>query len=335
MNNKEKLEFKFAAVKAMREFFWSRGFSEIETPCLVRCPGQEPYLSPMRTIVHDEHGQSYKMYLHTSPEFAMKKMLAAGFDKIFYLGKCFRDFESFGGLHNPEFTMLEWYRTGVDYRQIMDETEKMFKFVVIKMKNHRLLSSANARLVEKKWSRVSMRDLWRERVGVDLNDVLSAKKMAALCRQKGFSAAANERYEDLFYKIFLNKIEPRLGLDAPTIVHNYPASMAALARLSKQDKRYAERFELYFDGLELANAFSELTDAREQARRLRQEQRLRKKLGQEVFPIDKEFINALKSGLPECAGIALGVDRFVQILLGCREINNVLSLPMKRLIEDN
>jgi lysyl-tRNA synthetase class 2 len=333
MNNKDRLEFKFAVIKIIREFFWKNGFVEAEAPSIVRCPGQEPYLSPMPLTVHNEKGKRFKMYLHTSPEYAMKKMLAAGFDKIFYLGKCFRDFESFGGQHNPEFTMLEWYRAGADFFDIMDETESLFKFVAGKIKNNRALAPQAVKIIKKKWRRVSMRDLWLRAVGVDLDEYLTTGEMARLCRRFGFQVLKNERYEDLFYKIFLNKIEPDLGIDVLTIVHHYPAKMAALARPSKRYKGYAERFELYFRGAELANAFSELTDAAEQLRRLKQEQKLRRELGKEVFPIDEEFISALRAGLPESAGIALGVDRLIQVLLGCQEINNVISLPMKKLVE--
>lgn len=333
VNNKEKLEFRFAALKAIREFFWSQCFVEIEAPCLVRYPGQEPYLSPLPLNVHNEKGKQFKMYLHTSPEYAMKKMLAAGFDKIFYLGKCFRDYESFGGSHNPEFTMLEWYRANEDFYKIMDETEKLFKFVLKKLQACFQLSPNIVQQIKKKWRRVSMRDLWRQSLNVDLDDYLTSESMAILCRQCGYIAVRNERYEDLFYKIFLNEIEPKLGLDAPIIVYHYPATMAALARLSKKDERYAERFELYFNGLELANAFSELTDAEEQLSRLEQEQKLRRELGKDVFPIDKAFIAVLKSGMPESAGIALGVDRLVQVFLGCQEINDVIPLPMKKLVE--
>jgi lysyl-tRNA synthetase class 2 len=329
LNNQDKLIARFEIIKAIREFFWSENFLEVETPLIVRYPGQEPYLSPMKVKVNNEKGESFDGYLHTSPEYAMKKMLAAGFDNIFSICKTFRDEESFGGTHNPEFTMIEWYRKNADYFNIMDDTENLFKFISTKK-----ISGFDEKFVKKiqqPWLRKSMKEIWQEFVGVNLDEYLTTEKMAQLCREKGLDIENGLEYEDYFYALFLNLIEPKLGFDAPVFIYLYPKQMAALAKFSAEDSRYAERFELYIDGLELANAFSELTEAKEQRERLLEERALRGKLGKEIFALDEDFLQALEMELPKMAGIALGVDRLIQIFLACKNIDNVLTLPMSKL----
>jgi elongation factor P--(R)-beta-lysine ligase len=320
IKNKKNLETRSQIIKLIREFFWSQNFLEVETPLIQKLPGQEPYLNPMKIDIHDENKNKFTGYLHTSPEYTMKKMLASGFEDIFSICKCFRDQESFGGTHNPEFTMIEWYRTDADMWNIMDDVEKLFEFI-----NKNLKLNFNT-----KFERIHMRDLWQKYININLDNFLDKQSMFDLCKKLDFNPDESEPYEDLFYRIFLNKIEPHLGKDKPQIVHHYPAQMSALAKLSKEDKNYAERFEVYINGLELANAFSELTDSDEQLARLKEEQYLRKKLNKNIFDIDEDFIYAVKN-LPKCSGIALGVDRLVQLFTGCKNINNVISLPAKQL----
>lgn len=324
--NKDILILRSDILRYMREWFWNHDFLEVETPLILRLPGQEPYLSPMKVTIHDETGQAFDGFLHTSPEYAMKKMLGAGFTNIFFLGKTFRDYESFGGTHNPEFTMIEWYRANADFTSLMSDTESLCQYLAEKV------NSPNE-LLKKPWKRIHMRDLWREYININLDEYLTHENMLALCREKGYNVEKDEAYEDLFYRIFLNEIEPHLGKDAPTIVHHYPACMAALAKISSDDPQYAERFEIYINGLELANAFSELTDAAEQRKRLEEEQQLRKTLGKDIYPIDEAFLEALDT-MPPSAGIALGVDRLVQLLTGCQNINDVLVLPASQLFKD-
>lgn len=319
INHRRELEARSQIIRLIREWFWSQGFLEVDPPAILRLPGQEPHLSPMKLAIHDERGNRHESYLHTSPEYACKKMLAAGLKKIFSLGKVYRDCESFGGTHNPEFTMIEWYRSQADFYAIMDDVEELFQFIILKLRQE--VSS-----LKSVFERLHMREIWQTYAGVNLDEYLDREKMFVLCEAKGYKPKSNEPYEDLFYRIFLNEIEPNLGKDSPVIVHHYPAAMAALARLSPTDPRYAERFEVYVGGLELANCFSELTDADEQLLRLEQDREERKALGRETFEIDMEFINALKT-MPPAAGIALGVDRLVQLFTGCKNIDDVLILP--------
>ncbi|MDP2692641.1 MAG: EF-P lysine aminoacylase EpmA [bacterium] len=314
-NNYRHIVDRASIIKKIREFFWSQNFIEVETPNILALPGQEPYLSPMKLVIHNERGEKKNAYLHTSPEYAMKKMLASGFQNIFSICKCYRNNESFGGEHNPEFTMLEWYRVGVDFNSIMDDVEMLFNYI-------------SDEKIE--FERLHMRDLWDRYVGINLDNYLDKDKMFPLCVEKGFLPSMEESFEDLFYRIFLNLIEP--NLKGYKIIHHYPAQMAALSKFT--DDGYAERFEVYINGLEIANAFSELTDAGEQRKRLEEERKLRIKMKKDVYDIDLDFIEAVGK-LPKCAGIALGVDRLVQVLLGCKNIDDVLVLPLSITLSPN
>ncbi len=316
-DNKKHLDLRWQILRLIREYFWSENFVEVETPLLLRLPGQEPYLSPMKLHLHDEAGKEFLGFLHTSPEYTMKKMLAAGYEKIFSLCKTFRDYESFGGTHNPEFTMIEWYRGNSDFWEIMDDVEKLFGFISEKLE-------LNPQFV---FERMHMRDIWGKYVGVNLDDYLSEEKMYELCVEKGFHPEKTEPYEDLFYRIFLNLVEPKLE---NVIIHHYPKQMAALAKMSDTELGYAERFEVYVGGMEIANAFGELTNSAEQFSRFEEEQRKRQELGKDVFAIDMDFIEALGK-MPASGGIALGVDRLVQLFTSCQNIDSVLVLPSSKL----
>ncbi|MBT4153809.1 MAG: EF-P lysine aminoacylase GenX [Candidatus Magasanikbacteria bacterium] len=307
---KRVLDIRWNTIRLIREFFWQQQFTEVETPHLLATAGMEPYLDPMQVSVMNQHKDAYTAYLHTSPEYTMKKLLAAGYTSIFSLGKCYRNIESFGGDHNPEFTMLEWYRSGVDMYALMDDIDAL---------------STHLEGIEEP-RRIHMNALWQETIGVTLDDHLLEGQMRDLCKEKGYAVSEDEPYEDLFYRIFLNEIEPRLKDMGSIIVHHFPMQMAALAAKSDIHRGYAERFEWYIHGKEIANAFTELTDAKEQTARFKTEQQRRKALNKTVFPIDTEFIAAVDQ-LDSCAGIALGVDRLVMVVAGCQNIDDVLPLP--------
>lgn len=318
--------------RLIREFFWSENFSEVETPVAVRLPGQEPYLNPIPVHFHDPHGSENSYYLQTSPEFSMKKLLASGYEKIFQICKCFRDFEQFGGNHNTEFSMIEWYRAPGKLDEIMDDTEKLFKFVAGNIGVSEVVFKDAKVNITGEWDRVSMREVWEKHIGADLNDYLTDAKLGELARERGFAVQDDEPYEDVFYKIFLNEIESKLGLERPVMIYDYPEQMTSLSQLSKNDPRYAERFELYIGGLELANAFGELTDADEQKKRLEADKTKRSEMGKETWPVDPDFIDAIKeigeAGLARqsetAAGIALGVDRLIMLFTGAKDINEVI-----------
>ncbi|MFA5133737.1 MAG: EF-P lysine aminoacylase EpmA [Patescibacteria group bacterium] len=308
-------------LRLTREFFWRAGFLETDTPVAVYPPSQEPYLSPVPVKFFTPDNVEHKFYLHTSPEFAMKKLLAAGYEKIFQLTKCFRNYESFGGQHNPEFMMIEWYRAPGALKEIMDDTEKLFKYIGKKLGIENLSARGNSVPLAGKWERKTMKQVWKKFVGINLDEYLTSETMRELCRKLGYDT--DGRYEDLFYKIFLNKIEPFLGVKKPIFIYDYPAAMCSLSRPA-EDSRYALRFELYIGGLELANAFGELTDAVKQKNNLEEDRKKRQELDREIYPVDRELIAALVSGIPQAGGIALGVDRMIMLFTGAKDINEVI-----------
>lgn len=317
-------------VKTIREFFWREGFVEAETPLALRYAGQEPYLNPVPLKIHSPAGEEFELLLRTSPEFSLKKLLAAGNEKVFELGKCFRNFEDLGGQHSPEFTMLEWYRAPGALEDIMDDVEKLFQNVLLAIGKQKIVHQQKEISVFEKWDRVSMRELFLKHLKVDLNEYLKVEQIRNLAKEKGYQINENDEYEDLFFKLFLNEIEPNLGWEKPVFVYDYPARMCSLSKTTA-DPRYAKRFELYIGGMELANAFGELVDAGEQRNNLEKDKLLREKLGKTTWPVDPEFIAALKSGVPggEAGGIALGVDRMVVLCTGANNINEVIFTNIK------
>ena len=320
---KEIYQTRLQIERLIREFFWSQDFSEASTSVAVLLPGQEPYLNPVSVEFQNPLNEKYKFYLRTSPEFALKKLLAAGFEKVFEMGKCFRNDESFGGIHNTEFTMIEWYRSPGTYWDFMQDSEELFKFIGQKLGIEKLRYKNKEINYLENWDRLSVKELWQKYLGVNLDDYLEISKLKELVLRRGYQADDNDKYEDLFYKIFLNEIENNLGLERPVFVYDYPAQMCSLSQLC-DDERYAQRAELYIGGLELANGFGELVDPVVQKNNLEQDKQLRTELGRETWDVDNDFIKALEAGIKSAGGIALGVDRMVVLFTGARDINEVI-----------
>jgi len=319
-------------LRGIREFFREEGFVEVETPCLVPAPGLEPHLNALEVSCSVAQGRSQKRYLHTSPEYCMKKLLGQGWEKIFQVCHVFRDGE-LSDTHQIEFTMLEWYRAGVDYRKIMEDCEGLLSYLAGKVLGIRDLSYQGKEVtLSPPFERLTVVESMRKYGRVDIEKNYQASSLLEAARFEGYRFDPEEEYsfDDVFFKIFLEAVEPRLGSPRPTILYDYPASMAALARLKPGNPKVAERFELYAAGLELANAFSELNDPREQRRRFEEEQSLRKKMGRPIYPIDEELLQAL-SQMPPSGGIALGVDRLVMLLCGAPSIQDVVAFPEKPL----
>lgn len=318
----------------IRDFFAERGFIEMQTPALVKCAGQEPYLSPVKAIIEDDRNKKYKGFLITSPEYSLKKLLAAGFDKIFEMAKVFRSNESFGGIHNPEFTMLEWYRTNSNYNQIMKDTEELIYFLAKKMKGSGIISYQRQKInLALPWPRITVKSLFQKYAGINLDKAKTLKNFKKQIKNKNYLKF--DDWNDIFYLIFLNEIEPNFPKDRPIIVYDYPLPQASLARKKSEKSFYAERFEVYIGGMELANAFSELTDAKEQDKRFKEERSLRKKMRGNDIDIDKDLIHALELHIPPSGGIALGVERLQMILLDAKDINEILPFPARDLFSDN
>ncbi|MCX6780955.1 MAG: EF-P lysine aminoacylase EpmA [Candidatus Magasanikbacteria bacterium] len=325
-------------IRAIRELFWSWGFTEVDTPLVVAKPGQEPFLDPFETSVEDAAGRAYPGYLITSPEYAMKKLLAKAalgeapeFAKIFQLSHVFRNNEDFGGTHNPEFSMIEWYRLGATYHDLMDDIEALL-CGLLDLRTRSLAGSSNpvhehANPTELIYQGVSI-NIQRPWARLTVDDAF--KKFAG--REDAIELAEKDPGE--FYKIFLNEIEPKFReLPYPIFLTEYPASMAALARKKESDPRVAERFECYIAGIELANAFSELTDGVEQRARFIEEQKERATLGKPRIELDEEFLSLL-SHIPSAAGISVGVDRVIMLLEDKCDINEVIFWPARDLFTE-
>lgn len=334
---KEFLKERARVVKGIRDFFWDKGFLEVETPSMVRLPGMEPYLDVFQTTftglpLQGEPAQSERMYLITSPEYAMKKLLVAGHEKIFQITKSFRNKEHESTLHNPEFTILEWYRAFASYEDIMKDTEALVSSLAGTLFDDHWVNFASHRVdVSTPWEKVKVKDLFKKYAHIGYEDFEDEGQFRKALKDQGYKVTAKTSYEDLFFMVFLNVIEPNLGVQKPTIVYEYPVRMAALSKKCEHDPRYAERFEVYIAGMELCNAFTELNDPAEQRSRLEAERKERQKLGKEDYPVDQSFIRALEFGMPPSGGIALGVDRLVMLLTGVTDIRDLLYFPHRDL----
>jgi lysyl-tRNA synthetase class 2 len=316
---------------AVRAALGARGYEEVETPCLVPAPGMEPHIDAfLAPFVPEGGGAPRPLWLQNSPEYAMKRLLADGFERVFQLARVFRNGEV-SATHNPEFTMLELYRAGTDYRGIMEDLE-----AVVEASARALSGGARAvrdgRTIDlaAPFERLTVAEAFRRHAGIDLAACGGdAGRLRAAARAAGHDAGPDgEPFDDAFFRVMLAAVEPRLGEARPTFLVDWPASMAALARLSARDPRWAERFELYAGGLELANGFSELTDAAEQRARLLEEQALRRRLSRPAYPLDERFLEAV-GRLPPAGGVAVGFDRLLMLLTGAAAIDEVLLFPAR------
>ncbi len=310
-------------LRGVRAFFEARGYLEVETPCLVPTPGEEVHLRPFRTVLERPDGGTEPLWLHTSPEFAMKRIVAATGLPVFQLARVWRNGED-GALHAPEFTMLEWYRPDADLDGLVDETEALLQRLLPPVVE---CNGVRVRL-DGRFERLTMADAFRRHAGVD---VLATQDDAhALASGAGVALRPGETWEDLFFRLLLERVEPAIGRDRPTFLTHWPASQAALARRDPADHRAALRFELYAAGIELANAFEELTDPVEQRRRFAADRARRAALPgfdpQTDWPMDEALLASLHR-LPPCAGIALGLDRLVMLATGAGRIGAVQWRP--------
>jgi elongation factor P--(R)-beta-lysine ligase len=309
---------------ALRGYFVAEGFTEVETAQLQLSPGNETHLHGVRADLRDEACVARARYLHTSPEFAMKKLLAAGETKIFSFARVFRDREV-SRTHAPEFTMLEWYRAGEPYEALMADCGHILRLAAeaagTDRLRHRGLEADPFVVAE----RLSLAEAFARETGIDL---LGSDRdaLAKSAEDRGIAVANDDSWSDLFSKILSDRIERKLGLGRPTILCEYPASEAALARVSPADPRIAERFELYACGVELANAFRELTDPVEQRKRFEADMKLKEQIYGERYPIDDDFLAAL-AVMPEASGAALGFDRLVMLATGADRIDQVQWTP--------
>jgi lysyl-tRNA synthetase class 2 len=318
--------------EAVRANFIDDGFVEVECSILQHSPGNEAHLHAFatRAIRPDAGIEDY--FLHTSPEFACKKLLAAGEARIFELARVFRNRER-GPLHAPEFTMLEWYRADETYEIVQEDCLRLLRIAVAqagtKSLRHRNRSCDPALQAE----RLTVAEAFTLHAGIELLPTLSPTgqgdrdHLATKARRSGFSVADDDSWTDIFSKILVARIEPRLGIEKPTILYEYPRCEAALARATVHDPRVAERFELYACGVELANGFGELTDPAEQRARFIAEMDEKQRIHGERYPLDEDLLDAL-SLMPESSGVALGFDRLIMLATGAPRIDDVLWTPL-------
>jgi lysyl-tRNA synthetase class 2 len=295
----------------IRAFFEVRGYAEVETPYAVPAPGEEVHLA---AFALSPAGR----YLNTSPEFAMKKLLAGGSGKIFQLARVWRN-EPPSDTHAPEFTMLEWYRPGAGMADLMDEIELLLRVILPPSVTWRGVTANIG-----KFERITVAEAFARHAGVDV--LASTNDAPALAAAAGVALRESETWEDLFFRLLLERVEPYLGKHHPTFLTHWPAEQAALARRDPADPRVAERFELYCCGLELGNAFVELTDAAEQRARFEADRTRRHALYGQDWAMDEDFLAAVAQ-MPECAGIAMGFDRLVMLATGANRISDVQWLP--------
>jgi lysyl-tRNA synthetase class 2 len=297
---KKALQLRARILQGIRQFFIEKGYLEIETPHRIPTPAPESHIDAV---------PSDTWFLHTSPELCMKRMMAAGYEKIFQICRCWRERER-GSLHLPEFTLLEWYRAGSDYYSLMEECEGLIRYVARAIGlGQKIIFRGHEIDLSEPWERISVKEVFHS-------------------HSKTSMIEAVER--NLFDEIMVQDIEPRLGVEKPTFIYDYPAERGALARLKQGDRSVAERFELYIGGLELANGFSELVDSEEQRRRFRLENESRQSVGKPIYPMPDKFLAELDNMLPS-AGIALGVDRLVMIFLDAKTIDEVVAFTPEEL----
>lgn len=317
--SRERLEARARLYDTVRRFFARRDVLEVETPLLASATVTDLHLHSLSSELASPDGRR-RLYLQTSPEFAMKRLLASGSGPIFQICKAFRDDES-GRRHNPEFTMLEWYRPGFDHHALMDEMDALLADV----------------LEVPAAERLTYGELFHRHVGVDPHTAeagdLARRAQDVGMDLEGFGDASQD---DWLHLLWSHHVEPHLGSQGrPTFVLDFPASQAALARVRPADSdagtpAVAERFEVYIDGVELANGFHELSDAAEQRRRFEADLEARRGAGRDPVPVDERLLAALEAGIGDCAGVALGLDRLLMVRLGCRHIDDVLAFPVSR-----
>jgi elongation factor P--(R)-beta-lysine ligase len=316
------LQARARILAAMRGWFGAQGFVEVETPILQVAPGAEVHLTGFATEWKTPDGTGRIRWLHSSPEFAMKKLLAGGVPRLFQFARVFRNAEG-SALHHPEFTMLEWYRAGADYETIMEDCAALLALAGADTLRWQDRSCDPKAAPE----RLTVAKAFDRHAGVDLFATIG--DAAKLSRLSGVKKHEGDSWDDVFFRVMFEKIEPHLGVGRPTILCEYPIAMAALARAKPGDPRVAERFELYACGVELANAFGELTDPAIQRARLKADMDEKERLYGMRWPVDEDFLAALEHGLPDCAGIALGFDRLVMLATGAPQIEDVLWLPVR------
>ena len=323
---KKILGIRATAFKAIRDFWEGKDFLEVETPLLVETPAQDVELQAFQTEFHGFRKVPY--FLVTSPEHHMKRLVGSGFEKIFQIGRCFRNGEH-SSTHNPEFTMIEWYRAFASYEEIMEDAEELVAYVCSTLLGTTNIGYQGAPLeLAPPWQRLSIFEAFWSFAGIDLEACQDIDEFRCQAKSHGYkSVNTDDSWEDIFFKIFFEKIEPALRRLGPVFLKDYPASMASMAKIKRCDPRVAERVEAYVAGLELANGFTELNDPHEQRFRFEIEKKNRRQREYPVYPLDEAFLAMMEQGMPPAGGMALGADRLVMLLANAASIDEVIAFP--------
>ncbi len=314
-------------IAAIRGWFAAHDFVEVETAILQASPGNETHLHAFATELVSPDASRTRLYLHTSPEFAAKKLLAAGEQRLFTFARVFRNRER-GALHHPEFTMLEWYRANEPYGMLIEDCAALLAAAAAAAGTNSLSFRGRTANPFAPPERLTVAEAFRRYAGIDLLATLEDRDaLAAAAKGQGIRVADDDTWADVFSRVLVERIEPNLGVGRAIILDEYPVSQAALARSTQHDPRVAERFELYVCGVEIANAFGELTDPAEQRRRFEAEMAEKQRVHGERYPVDEDFLAAL-AAMPPASGIALGLDRLVMLATGAQRIEQVLWTPV-------
>jgi lysyl-tRNA synthetase class 2 len=317
--------------QAIRRYFESAGFTEVECAALQISPGNEAHLHAFATDRITPDGQVKRLFLHTSPEFACKKLLAAGERRIFTFAQVYRNREE-GAINVAEFTMLEWYRAEEPYDAVIRDCMEILKIAACETRESRFRFRDREADVALQPERLSVAEAFRRHAAIDLFATMDKNgnphrdRFAHAATASGIDVAPNDRWPDIFSRVLTERVEPHLGNGRPAILDRYPRSEAALARVSIDDPRVAERFELYVCGVELANGFGELTDADEQRRRFEEQMAIRQEIHGERYPLDEDLLGAVRQ-MPDASGVAMGFDRLVMLATATQDIRRVMWTP--------
>lgn len=321
---KENFCQKAKVLSALRQFFAQENFLEVDTPNLVSAPDPNPFNEIFKI-------EGRNLFLTPSPEFFIKKLLAAGLKNVYQITKSYRDWQENDPTHLSEFTILEWYRNNATYLDLMVDCENLINFIQGKLYGqgcNTLVYQGQEIDLRSPWQRISCKEAFEKYAKVNLDKFIDINNARKICREKGYQVSLENSWEELYHQIFLNEVEPKLPKQQPLILYDYPAPLAALSKIKESNPKYAERFEFYVGGLELGNGYSELTDGNEQEKRLRQDLETRKAKKMLVFDYDHEFVDALKEGMLKTAGIAVGIDRLVMLFTDSSDIHEVTPMSV-------
>lgn len=331
----EKIFIKEKVIRAIRKFFELRNYHELESPILANALPQEHYLNPVTTNFSLKGKEPKTLYLIPSTERFNKIALAAGIGEHFVITKVFRGLEDVSPNHSPEFTMLEWYHLDANYFDLMTDCEELLSFIFSEInpgETAKLIYQGQSIALQTGWDRINLVEALKDWASIDLNTIQEVKDFRKVMIGKGYSVDANDDWEILFELLFANEIEPKLATDKPSFVYNYPKQLCPLTRLNKENPLVAEKVELYIAGKELANGYTELLDGNEQEKNFKAEEQARAEIGKEPIAFDHELVAALKSGMPEVAGIGMGLDRVAMLFANAASLEEVNLFPGTELL---